>query len=285
MRWDSRPDSHGFDDEERSDLIYGKHAVLAALEGDRSLNRIWILPRLRYAPPFHELLNHAKANGAVIDEVEPQRLAQMTHGGKHQGIAAQVSPYVYVDLGDLITQAKAKTDKPVILVVDSITDPHNLGAMIRTTEAMGAQGLVIPQRRAAGITSTVVKVAAGALETLPIARVVNLVRALEELKDAGFWIYGAAEEAPQALHTIEFPPATVLVVGAEGEGLSVSTKRCCDMLISIPLHGHTPSLNASVATGMALYEIYRQRWIQPIDLTKIRTAKVAKLDGDQYKEI
>jgi 23S rRNA (guanosine2251-2'-O)-methyltransferase len=266
-------------------LIYGKHAVLAALEGDRSLNRVWVLPRLRYAPPFHELLNQAKANGAVIDEVEPQRLAQLTYGAKHQGIAAQVSPYVYVDLGDLITQAKAKTDKPVIVVADSITDPHNLGAMIRTTEAMGAQGLVIPQRRAAGITSTVMKVAAGALETLPIARVVNLVRALEALKDAGFWIYGAAEEAHQALHAVEFAPATVLVIGAEGEGLSVSTKRCCDMLVSIPLHGQTTSLNASVAAGMALYEIYRQRWIQPIDLTKIPTAKVAKSDGDQYKEI
>jgi 23S rRNA (guanosine2251-2'-O)-methyltransferase len=234
--------------------------VQAALEGDRSVNRIWVLPRLRYASPFNELLNEAKANGAVIDEVEPKRLAQMTNGGTHQGIAAQVAPYEYLELGELITQAKAATDKPVIVVADGITDPHNLGAMIRTIEAIGAQGLVIPQRRAAGVTSTVLKVAAGALENLAIARVINIGRALEELKEAGFWIYGTSGEATQSIATTEFANATVLVIGAEGEGLGITTQKNCDVLVSIPLTGNTPSLNASVATGMALYEVYRQRW-------------------------
>ena len=148
----------------------------------------------------------------------------------------------------------------MIVVADGITDPQNLGAMIRTAEAIGAQGLIIPQRRAVGITSTVMKVAAGALESLPVARVVNLGRALEELKTAGFWIYGTAAEASQPLHTIQFSGAVAIVVGAEGEGLSVSTQKLCDGLVSIPLVGKTSSLNASVATGMALYEIYRQRW-------------------------
>ncbi len=257
QRWE---DNEPLSDDENDDLIYGKHAVLAALDGDRSLNRIWVLPRLRYDPQFLKAIDEARASGTIVDEVEPRRLSQITKGGVHQGIAAQVAPYEYLDLDELITQAKAKTDKPVIVVADGITDPHNLGAIVRTAEAMGAQGLVIPQRRAAGVTSTVLKVAAGALEKLPIARVVNLARSLERLKEDGFWIYGTAGESSQSIHTVKFPNATVLVIGSEGEGLAVNTKRYCDELVSVPLQGSTPSLNASVAAGMALYEIYRQRW-------------------------
>ena len=242
------------------DLIYGRHSVLAALGGDRTLNRIWITPRLRYDSSFHSLLAQAKANGAVIDEVDSHRLDFITRRANHQGIAAQVAPYEYVELVNLLAAAKASTDNPVIVVADGITDPQNLGAIIRTAEAIGAQGLIIPQRRAVGITSAVMKVSAGALESFPVSRVVNLGRALEELKTAGFWIYGTAAEASQPLHTIQFSGAVAIVVGAEGEGLSVSTQRLCDGLVSIPLVGKTSSLNASVATGMALYEIYRQRW-------------------------
>jgi 23S rRNA (guanosine2251-2'-O)-methyltransferase len=250
-------------------LIYGKHAVIAALEGDRSLNRLWILSRLRYSPPFHELLIAAKANGTVIDEVEPKRLAQLTNGATHQGIAAQVAPYEYFDIDDLITKAKETTDKPVIVVADGITDPHNLGAIIRTVEAIGAQGLVIPQRRAAAITSTVMKVAAGALENIAISRVVNLARALEQLKEAGFWIYGTAGDVGQSITETDFAEATVLVIGSEGDGLGVTVQKHCDVLVSIPLGGKTPSLNASVATGMVLYEVYRQRWRDRRSLTQV----------------
>lgn len=256
--------------EEESDLIYGKHSILAALEGDRSLNRIWITSRLRYDHRFHTLLTQAKANGAIIDEVDSTRLDQITHYGNHQGVAAQVAPYEYVDLGELIDRAKSTTDHPVIVVADSITDPHNLGAIIRTAEALGAQGVVIPQRRAVGVTSTVMKVAAGALEKLPVARVVNLTRALEELKEAGFWIYGTAAESSQPVHTVDFAKSTVLVIGSEGEGLSLTTQKSCDVLVSIPLQGSTPSLNASVAAGMALYEIYRQRWSHTLHLESLK---------------
>lgn len=245
--------------DEDSDILYGRHPVLAALENQRPLNRVWILPHLRYDHRFHSLLLQAKASGAVIDEVEPRRLSQITEGANHQGIAAQVAPYPYKDLGDLIAQAKSTTDQPVIVVCDSITDPHNLGAIIRTAEAMGARGLVIPQRRAVGVTSTVMKVAAGAIETVPIARVVNLSRALEELKAAGFWIYGTTAENGKVLHTVEFTGPVVLVVGSEENGLSLLTQRSCDVLVSIPLQGKTPSLNASVAAAMTLYEVYRQR--------------------------
>jgi len=267
------------------DLIYGRHAVLAALESDRHLNRVWITPRLRYDPRFHTLLLEAKAGGTVIDEVEPLRLSQLTNGAVHQGVAAQTSPYEYLELGDLIARAKERSEQPVLVVVDGITDPHNLGAIIRTAEALGAQGMVIPQRRASGITSTVAKVAAGALETFPVARVVNLSRSLEELKEAGFWIYGTTTEASQAVHTVNFVGAIALVIGSEGEGLGLLTQRHCDHLISIPLAGSTPSLNASVAAGMALYEIYRQRWTNftafdtldgTMRLKKLRVSSITK---------
>ena len=242
-----------------TDMIYGRHAVQAALESDQVLNRIWVVPHLRYDPRFHSLLTEAKSNGTIIDEVDDLRLDYITRKSNHQGVAAQVSAYEYQDLSELIANAKLASESPVIVVAEGLNDPHNLGAIIRTAEALGTQGVVIPQRRAVGITSAVRKVASGALETLAVARVVNLSRALEELKDAGFWIYGTAADATQSVETINFSGPTVLVVGGEADGLSLLIQRGCDGLVSIPLRGKTSSLNVSVATGMALYEIYRQR--------------------------
>ncbi|MBW4619081.1 MAG: 23S rRNA (guanosine(2251)-2'-O)-methyltransferase RlmB [Cyanosarcina radialis HA8281-LM2] len=255
-----RPQPDIGETEESNDLLYGRHPVLTALENQRHFNRIWVISRLMYHPQFHSLLMQAKSQGTVIDEVDPQRLSQLTDGANHQGIVGQIAPYAYDRLEDLIAKAQAATDRPLIVVAEGITDPHNLGAIIRSAEALGAQGLVIPQRRSAGITSTAMKVAAGALETFPVARVVNLSRALEQLKAAGFWIYGTISDSGKALHSIEFAGSTVLVVGAEGEGLSLLTQKSCDVLVSIPLSGKTPSLNASVAAAVCLYEIYRQRW-------------------------
>jgi 23S rRNA (guanosine2251-2'-O)-methyltransferase len=242
-----------------TDMIYGRHAVQAALEANQVLNRIWVVPHLRYDPRFHSLLTEAKSNGSIIDEVDDLRLDYITRKANHQGVAAQVSAYEYLDLSELIAKAKSACEHPVLVVAEGLNDPHNLGAIIRTAEALGTQGVVIPQRRAVGITSAVRKVAAGALESLPVARVVNLSRALEELKEAGFWIYGTAADAGQSVETVNFSGPTVLVVGGEADGLSLLIQRGCDGLVSIPLRGKTPSLNVSVATGMALYEIYRQR--------------------------
>ena len=241
------------------DLIYGHHAVLAALDGDRQLNRIWITGHLRHDVRYRTKLLAAKAKGTVIDEVDNYRLTQITQGATHQGVCAQAAPYEYWELEDLIQTAKQKSQAPVLVVIDSITDPHNLGAIIRTAEAFGAHGMVLPQRRVAGITSTVVKVAAGALEHFPVARVVNLNRALETLKEAGFWIYGTAAGNHAPLHKLDMKEPIGLVIGAEGEGLSFVTQRHCDHLITIPLSGKTPSLNASVAAGITIYEIFRQR--------------------------
>ncbi|NJK50042.1 23S rRNA (guanosine(2251)-2'-O)-methyltransferase RlmB [Candidatus Gracilibacteria bacterium] len=265
------------EEEEANDLIYGRHAVLAALEGDRQLNRVWIISKLRYDPRFLTLLQNAKAKGAVIDEVEPVRLNQITRGGTHQGIAAQVAPHDYIELADLIERAKASNTDPVIVIADGIEDPHNLGAIIRSAEALGAQGLIIPQRRAAGISSTVMKVAAGAIEHFPVARVVNLTRALEELKQAGFWIYGTTAGVGKPLHSnsIDWQGAIGLVIGSEGEGLSLLVQRSCDVLVTVPLVGKTPSLNASVAAAISLYEIFRRRWSDKLVIQAEKPESVA----------
>ncbi len=273
------PDS---EDTSKPDLIYGRHSVQAAIESNRSLNRLWVNAKLRYDSRFRPLILEAKANGAVIDEVDGLRLNQMTQGANHQGIVAQVAAYGYVELESMIEQAKAAARRPVIIAADGITDPHNLGAIIRSAEAIGAQGIVIPQRRAVGITSIVSKVAAGALESIPIVRVVNLGRSLEYLKSSGFWIYGLAAEATQPLHTANFSEPVVLVVGSEGSGLSLSVQNLCDVLVSIELRGKTPSLNASIATGMALYEIYRQIWINKRPALTINSASSqAMLPGNE----
>ncbi len=259
-------------EDSKPDLIYGRHSVQSAIEANRSLNRLWVNAKLRYDSRFRPLIVEAKANGAVIDEVDGLRLNQMTQGANHQGIVAQVAAYGYVELESMVEQAKAAARRPVIVAADGITDPHNLGAIIRSAEAIGAQGIVIPQRRAVGITSTVSKVAAGALENIPIVRVVNLGRSLEYLKSSGFWIYGLAAEATQSVHTADFSEPVVLVVGSEGSGLSLSVQNLCDVLVSIELRGKTPSLNASVATGMALYEIYRQSWVNKLPALTINSA-------------
>lgn len=243
---------------EEIDLTYGRHAVLSVLKGDRQINRLWLTDKLMSHGQFYPLIKEAKANGTIIDEVSPLRLSQLTQGGNHQGIAAQVAPYIYWDLVELIDRAKQVAD-PVIVIADGIEDPHNLGAIVRTAEALGVQGVVIPQRRAVGVTSTVMKVAAGALENMAIARVVNLNQAIAKLKDAGFWIYGTTADTDQMLHKTNFSGAVGLVIGSEDKGLSQLTEKNCDQLVAIPLVGNTPSLNASVAAAIALYEVFRQR--------------------------
>ncbi|WP_198011386.1 23S rRNA (guanosine(2251)-2'-O)-methyltransferase RlmB [Synechococcus sp. PCC 7335] len=280
---DSRFES--IDEDTSPDLIYGRHAVEAAIEAGRSLNRLWVNAKLHYDSHFRPLIATAKANGSVVDEVENVRLSQMTQGASHQGIVAQVSAYEYVDLEVLVQQAKNKARRPVIVAADGITDPHNLGAIIRSAEAIGAQGIVIPQRRAVGVTSTVAKVSAGALENIPIARVINLGRALEYLKSNSFWIYGLTAEAAQSIHTTDFSAPVVLVVGAEGSGLSLSVQNLCDQLVSIELSGKTPSLNASVATGMALYEIYRQTWIDKLPVLTRKKLQKGSVEASKLERI
>ncbi|AFY59789.1 23S rRNA (guanosine(2251)-2'-O)-methyltransferase RlmB [Synechococcus sp. PCC 6312] len=256
---DETPGNPAFGTDAETDLIYGRHAVLTALAGERRFNRIWITAPLRHDPRFLTLLEKAKTNGAVIDVVLPPRLDYLTDQGRHQGVAAQVAAYSYLELADLIAQAQAKTHQPVLIAAEGLNDPQNLGAIIRSAEAFGAQGMIIPQRRAVGITPAVAKVAAGALDHFAVARVVNMNQALETLKEAGFWLYGLAVNGSQPLVETKLTGPVVLVIGAEENGLSLQAQKHCDQLVSIPLLGETESLNASVAAGVALYEVFRQR--------------------------
>ncbi len=219
---------------------------------------------MRFSPKFLQLLREAKSSGVLVEEVTWARLGQISGGAVHQGIVLQTAAAETLDLPSLIEGCRSLGEPPVLMAVDGLTDPHNLGAIVRSAEALGAHGLVLPQRRNAGLTGTVAKVAAGALENLPVARVVNLNRSLEALKDEGYRVIGLAGEGSVTLEEADLDGPLVVVTGSEGEGLSMLTRRTCDQLVRIPLRGATPSLNASVATALLLYEIARRGWMKGI---------------------
>ena len=246
------------------DLIWGRHAAQAALESGRPVHRIWCTPEMRFQPRFLQLLREAKSGGVLVEEVTWSRLGQLTNGAVHQGIVMQAAAADTLDLGTLIDGCRDLGEPPLLMALDGITDPHNLGAIVRSAEALGAHGLVLPQRRSAGLTGSVAKVAAGALEHLPVARVVNLNRALDSLKNEGYRVIGLAGEGSVALSEADLDGPLVVVTGSEGDGLSMLTRKHCDQLVRIPIRGATPSLNASVATAMVLYEVARRGWMKQI---------------------
>ena len=246
------------------DLLWGRHATQAALESGRPIHRIWCTPEMRSAARFLQLLRDAKASGVLVEEVTWARLGQITGGSVHQGIALQTAAAKTLDLEGLISGCADLGEAPLLLALDGVTDPHNLGAVVRSAEAMGAHGVVLPQRRSAGLTGSVAKVAAGALEHMPVARVVNLNRSLEKLKDSGYRVIGLASEGDVTLMDADLDGPLVLVTGSEGQGLSLLTRRHCDQLVRIPLRGSTPSLNASVATALCVYEVARRSWMKDI---------------------
>ncbi len=246
------------------DLIWGRHSTEAALLAGRAIHRIWCTSEIRSTPKFFQLLKDSKSSGVLVEEVSWSRLGQLTNGAVHQGIVLQIAASKTHDLKNLIDACKAFGESSLLLALDGLTDPQNLGAIVRSAEALGAQGLILPQRRSAGLTGSVAKVAAGALEHLPVARVVNLNRSLEKLKDEGYTVIGLAEEGPSTLSEIKFHGPLVVVVGSEDKGISLITRRLCDQLVRIPLKGVTTSLNASVATSIFLYEVARSRWMRSI---------------------
>lgn len=243
------------------DLVWGRHAAEAVLHSERPVHRVWCTGELRFSTRFMEVLREAKASGVVVEEVSWARLAQLCGGAVHQGIVLQTAAASSVTLKDLLGRCDQSPEPPLLVAVDGITDPHNLGAIARSVEAFGGHGLVAPQRRNAGLTGSVAKVAAGALEHLPVARVVNLNRSLEQLKDAGYTVVGLAGEGGQCVVEIPAGEPLVVVVGSEGTGLSHLTRQYCHQIVRIPLRGQTPHLNAAVACGVVLYEIARQRWL------------------------
>jgi len=245
-----------------AELIWGRHACQASLESGRPIHRIWCTAEMRFSPRFLQLLREAKGSGVLVEEVTWARLGQISGGAVHQGIVLQPAAAETLDLPTLVDGCRGLGEAPLLMAVDGLTDPQNLGAIVRSAEALGAHGLVLPQRRNAGLTGSVAKVAAGALEHLPVARVVNLNRALDSLKQEGYRVIGLAGEGNLSLEEADLDGPLVVVTGSEGEGLSMLTRRTCDQLVRIPLRGATPSLNASVATALLLYEVARRGWMK-----------------------
>ena len=254
-------DNNQFKDTNLEDFIWGKHSVISALESGRPINRIWCTSEIRSSEKFFILLKEIKSKGTLVEEVSWSRISQITRGGVHQGIALQVSYSKTLPLEELISLSKANKTSPLLICLDGITDPHNVGAIIRSAEAFGCSGVILPQRRSAGITGTVSKVAAGALENLPISRVVNLNRSLQSLKNEGFLVVGLSEKAKDNIFRFTENSPTVVVIGSENKGISLITQKYCDYLMKIPLKGKTASLNASVAAGICISHLSKTKLI------------------------
>ena len=237
------------------DWIWGKHSVFEALSNKRAINRIWCTTEIFSSEKFYILLKDLKSKGVLIEEVSWSRISQLTFGATHQGVALQLACSKTIPLEKLINSSKMCSANPIILALDGITDPHNVGAIIRSAEAFGCKGIIIPQRRSAGLTGTVAKVAAGALEHLPVSRVVNLNRALEELKKNGFVVIGLSGDGSLSISRFHDKTPLVVIVGAEDKGISLLTQKKCDFLLNIPLKGKTSSLNASVAAAISLFHL------------------------------
>jgi len=237
------------------DWIWGKHSVYEALISQRPINRIWCTTEIFSSEKFYLLLKDIKLKGVLIEEVSWNRISQLTFGASHQGIALQLACSKTISLEKLIFFAKNNSTNPIILALDGITDPHNVGAIVRSAEAFGCKGIIIPQRRSAGLTGTVAKVAAGALEYLPVSRVVNLNRSLEELKAKGFIVIGLSGDGQLSISKFDDKAPFVVVVGSEDKGISLLTQKKCDFLLRIPLKGKTSSLNASVAAAISLFHL------------------------------
>ena len=237
------------------DWIWGKHSVFEALNSKRAINRIWCTSEIFSSEKFYILLKDLKSKGVLIEEVSWNRLSQLTFGASHQGVALQLAYSKTIPLEKLIYFSKKHSANPIILALDGITDPHNVGAIIRSAEAFDCKGIIIPQRRSAGLTGTVAKVAAGALEHLPVSRVVNLNRSLEELKKNGFIVIGLSGDGQLSISSFHEKSPLVVIVGAEDRGISLLTQKKCDFLLRIPLKGKTSSLNASVAAAVSLFHL------------------------------
>ena len=244
-----------FNKKNLDDWVWGKHSVFAALTSERAINRIWCTAEIFSSEKFYILLKNLKLKGVLIEEVSWNRLSQLTLGAIHQGVALQFAYSKSITLNKLVDLSKVNSKNPILLALDGIKDPHNLGAIVRSAEAFDCKGIIIPQRRSAGLTGTVAKVAAGALEHVNVSRVVNLNRALDELKKNGFIIVGLSEHGKVSISKFNESSPIVLVVGSEDKGISLLAQKKCDFLLKIPLKGKTSSLNASVAAAISLFHL------------------------------
>ncbi|HLR02479.1 MAG TPA: 23S rRNA (guanosine(2251)-2'-O)-methyltransferase RlmB [Virgibacillus sp.] len=239
------------------ELIIGKNPVIEALKSGRSINKVLVSEQLN-KNVLHTLQVAGKTANATIQKVPKKKLDQLS-GGNHQGIIAYVAAYEYATIDDLFQNAEEKDEPPFFIVLDELEDPHNLGSILRTADATGVHGVIIPKRRSVGLTSTVAKTAAGALEHVSVARVTNIANTLDMLKDEGVWIAGTAADGSEDYRYIDGEIPIAIVIGNEGKGISRLVKKKCDWTVSLPMKGHNSSLNASVACSLLLYEVYRKR--------------------------
>lgn len=237
--------------------LEGRNAVLEVLKSGRDIEKI-IVVKGNVEGTVRRIVGMAKERGIVVQEVVRQKLDEMSQTKNHQGVIAVVSEHEYADIQDILAAAADKGEKPFIIILDNITDPHNLGAVIRTAECAGAHGVIIPKRRSVGLTATVGKTSAGAVEYMPVARVTNIARTVEELKKEGIWV-ACADMGGEDYFESALDGAIALVIGSEGEGVSRLVKEKCDFTVSIPMYGSISSLNASVASALLMYEVVRQR--------------------------
>ncbi len=245
------------------EILAGRNAVLEALNAGRSMSRIVVLKSARSEPRLQAILQLAGLKGIRIDELDRQALDRLAGHTAHQGIIAYTDTRPAPTLSDLLDLSRARAEAGFYVVLDGIEDPHNLGAILRTAEATGAHGVVTREHRAVGLTPAAAKAAAGAAEYVPLVRVPNISRAIDFFKKNGAWIVGIDGGAKQVYLDIDFRPATAIVVGAEGKGISPLVKKSCDFLARIPMKGKITSLNASVAAAVIMYEVLRQRTGQP----------------------
>lgn len=240
-------------------LLAGRNAVLEALRAGKPIDKIFILDGCQDGP-IRTIVREAKKTDAVLNFVEKERLDQLTNE-HHQGVVAMAAAYEYAQLDDLFRKAEEKNEDPFFILLDGIEDPHNLGAIIRTANLAGAHGVIIPKRRAVGLTSTVAKTSAGAINYTPVVKVTNLSKTMEELKERGLWFVCADMEG-EVMYRRNLTGPIGLVIGNEGSGVSRLVKERCDYIASIPMNGDIDSLNASVAAGVLAYEIVRQRLLK-----------------------
>jgi 23S rRNA (guanosine2251-2'-O)-methyltransferase len=239
------------------DYVIGKNAVLEALKSERDINKIWIAEGAQRAS-MQQITNLAKEANVLVQYVPKKKIDGMVEGN-HQGVLAQVAAYQYAEIDDLFAHAEKKNEPPFFLLLDEIEDPHNLGSIMRTADAVGVHGIIIPKRRAVGLTTTVAKLSTGAIEHIPVVRVTNMARTIDELKERGVWIAGTDAKGKEDYRQFDGTMPLGLVIGSEGKGMGRLVRDKCDFLISLPMIGHVTSLNASVAAALLMYEVYRKR--------------------------
>lgn len=246
------------EDKSYDDIVEGRNPVMELLESGKDINKIFIQSGERNGS-INKIISKAKEKRVVMVEAQKSKLDEMSQTKNHQGVIAIVPPFKYCDVYDILDYAKQKKEKPFIIILDGIEDPHNLGSIIRTAETAGVHGIVIPKRRSVAVNATVAKTSAGAVEHVKVARVSNINDTIRYLKENGVWIYGTDGDANIMYYNQDFRDSTAIIIGSEGFGMSDLVKKNCDALVKIPMKGKVNSLNASVSAGIVMYEVVKQR--------------------------